>query len=182
MRHGEHKTRRRHPLTFDLAELPRSRQTLILACILFWSVLIYLFLSRLVITYTIVEGQSMAPAIRDGDRYFVHRWLYRIRSPQRGDIVAIQLPNYEDLTVKRVVALPYERVQIRDGVVLVNDESLAEPYLSRTTRTESGPLGKGVFRVDHDCYFVLGDNRDKSIDSRFFGAVHRDCIIGIAFD
>jgi signal peptidase I len=136
----------------------------------------------LVVTYTIIDGGSMAPTINHGERYFVHRWAIRVQPLQRGDIAAIQLPHYEDLTVKRIVALPYERVQIRDGKVLVNDKPLPESYLSRSARTGSGPLGKGVFRVEHDCYFVLGDNRDKSIDSRFFGAVHKDCIIGVVFE
>jgi signal peptidase I len=170
--------KRKHGLRFDFGDATHRTRTLLLACILFWSVLTYLFLTRLVFMYTVVDGRSMEPSLRDGDRCFVQRWIYRLRAPERGEIVAVQLPYYDDLTVKRVIALPYERVQIIGGIVLVNDKPLDEPYLARHMKTVAGPLGNGIFRVEHDCYFILGDNRPLSVDSRSFGAVHKDCILG----
>lgn len=168
----------RGALTFDFSGTSRRAQTLILACILFWSVLAYLGVTRFVFLPVEVSGVSMSPTLLNGERRLVHRWMYRLREPRRGDIVAIDLPSYDDLSVKRIVARPYEKVQIKNHRVYVNEEVLDEPYLSSQVPTWSGPLRNRAFRIAPDCYFVLGDNRPDSIDSRTFGAVHRRTIIG----
>lgn len=163
---------------FSFSGVPRHVRTLVMGCILLWSVLFYFIVTQYVFQVSHVIGESMLPGLTDGEQCFIHRWVYTLRSPYRGEVVAIQLPRYDDLSVKRIIALPYERVQIKDGLVLVNDEPLPEDYLANGTYTHSGPLKKQIFRVEHDCYFVLGDNREDSIDSRWFGAVHKDCITG----
>ncbi len=168
-------------MRFHFHRLDRATQTLALACILFWSVLMFLGVRRWVFLVCEVEGDSMLPTLQDGDREFVHRWIYLVRRPQRGDVVAVNLPDDDDLSVKRIVALPNESVQIHDGRVWVNDRPLAEPYLSPQGHTHSGALRNRACRVAKDCYFVLGDNRDVSLDSRAVGAVPRAQIIGRIF-
>jgi len=154
------------------------RSANILACLLLWSVLSYLLISRLVFSVTEVAGESMEPTLLNGDRSIVNRWVYRLRPPQRGEVVAVRLPGDETPSVKRIVACPFERIQFRNGVVLVNGRKLSEPYLSPGQYTASGGLAGGVYLVDEDCYFVLGDNRNYSTDSRYVGAVRRYCILG----
>ena len=169
------KNRRRF---LDLSGVNRQQQTLIMACILFWSVLFYFAVTHFVIQSSSVEGDSMEPTLETGDRYFIHRWLYFVRAPQRGELVAIELPRLEGLPVKRIVALPNERVRIRNGRVYVNHRPLREPYLPDGTYTSGGPLGDALYVVEDGTYFVLGDNRDESLDSRHFGAVRRDDLMG----
>ena len=163
---------------FSLANEPRDRRTLILACLLFWSVLAYILISRLAVTSAQVVGESMTPTLQPQDRRLLNRWAYRLSPPARGDIVAIALPWDHDLSVKRIIALPHERIQIRDGIVYVNDKPLAEPYLPPHRFTHAGNLSTHAYRIEPDSYFVMGDNRASSMDSRYFGAVHRRWIIG----
>ncbi|MDP6524868.1 MAG: signal peptidase I [Kiritimatiellia bacterium] len=163
---------------FSFSGVPRRVRALVLGCILLWSVLFYFVMTQYVFQVSHVLGESMVPSLSDGEQCFIQRWIYILRSPNRGEVVAIYLPRYDDLSVKRIIALPYERVQIKDGQVFVNDDLLQEDYLTNGTHTYNGPLSDQTFRVEHDCYFVLGDNRENSIDSRWFGAVHKDCITG----
>lgn len=157
---------------------PERRQWVILACVFFWSVLSYVFFSRFVLKATEVEGVSMEPTLRSGDRLLLIRLAYRNRPPARGDIVAIQLPDEDELIVKRIVAKPGERVQIEDGRVRVNGGVLPEVYLPRGMITGPGIMTTNTYVVGRDCYFVLGDNRVRSLDSRYFGAVNAGLIVG----
>lgn len=178
---GTKHTDNRRGLTFDIGSMSPRMRTLVLACILFWSVLCYLGLTRFVVMSVDVSGDSMVPTLRDGERRFMHRWRHLILAPQRGELVAIEQPDYEFFSVKRVIALPHERVQVKYGRVYVNGEPLNEPYLPDGTVTTGGALGRAAFRVADECYFVLGDNRRFSVDSRDHGAVHRDEILGAIF-
>lgn len=157
---------------------PERRQSMILVCVFFWSILSYIFFSRYVIRATEVEGASMAPTLHSGDRLLLERFAYRHVWPGRGDIVAIQLPGEDALIVKRVIAGPGEQVQIAEGRVFVDGEWLTEPYLPSGTFTESGRLSTNAYVVGRGCFFVLGDNREESLDSRYFGAVESDWILG----
>ena len=163
---------------FDYRSVPRRQRAMILGCMLFWSVLSYLAISRYVISAAVVTGISMEPTLLNGDRFLLNKIGPRLTGYNRGEIVAIRLAGDEDLSVKRVIALPHERVQTRDGAVYVHRQKLVEPYLPAGTRTEGGDLGDSIFEVLPDCYFLLGDNRDESYDSRFFGAIHRSAIVG----
>ena len=154
------------------------RRANILACLLFCSVLSYVLISRHVFSVTEIVGRSMEPTLLNGERSIINRCIYHLQPPQRGEIVAVRLPGDETLSVKRVVAGPSERIQVTDGAVLVNAKRLWEPYLPRGVRTSPGGLSAGEYLVAKDCYFLLGDNRTHSTDSRYVGAVPRDRIVG----
>jgi len=165
---------------FDLRSLPRTQRTLVLACILFWSVLAFLFFSHFVLQAAEVEGNSMAPTMQDGERYIIWRLLALLRAPQRGEIVCFRLPGESTYTVKRVIALPGEEVQVRGGRVHVGEVPLEESYLASGVRTRPGPgLGPMPYRVPPGRFVVLGDNRDHSSDTRSFGPIPRDWIVGV---
>jgi len=145
---------------------------------LFGSVLGYLVISRVMMQAGIVDGESMIPTLPDGQRFIINRAVYRFRDPRVGEIVALCLPGEEDLSVKRVIALPHDLVQIKGGGVYVNGRRLAEPYLPSGAVTGGGRLGSEVHVVADNCFFVLGDNRAVSADSRAFGAVNRSWLVG----
>jgi len=152
---------------------------MILACVFLWSIIAYLAISRFVLQAVTVVGPSMHPTLRERQRLIMHRWLYYVRDPDRGDIVGIRLPHEKNLVVKRKIGIPLDRVQIVDGAVHVNGRRLEEPYLSAGTRTRGRALSTNVYRVSAGCDFVLGDNRGISDDSRAFGAVPREWIAGM---
>jgi len=163
---------------FEYGAVPREKRTHILAAMLFGSVLSYLLLVRYVIMIGEVEGNSMLPALQDGERYLINRIVYRFRDPQPGEIVEISMPGSGDFSVKRIIAAPGDVVQIKDGHVFVNGRVKLESYLPKDVATDGKTLGIKAFRVSDNAYFVLGDNRSISIDSRTFGAVGRDRLIG----
>lgn len=156
---------------------PERRQSVILVCLLLWSVVSFLLVSHFLFRAAEVEGDSMQPTLESGERMLIDRVAYRWHLPCPGDVVAIQLPG-EDLVVKRVIGCPGDVVRLPAGRVSVNGRVLQEPYLSRDTRTEPGRLTTQPYAVQPECYFVLGDNRGVSVDSRFFGAVRREWIVG----
>ena len=163
---------------FDYSSVPREKRTLILAAMLFGSVFSYLLLVRYVVTVGEVEGNSMLPTLRPGERYLINRMVYRFRDPHPGDIVEIQMPGQDDFSVKRIIAVSGDVVQVKDGAVRVNGRPLREPYLPRGMATAGAALGMHSYKVSENTYFVLGDNRAISVDSRAFGAVHRDRLVG----
>lgn len=163
---------------FDFRAIPPRHRTLILACMLFWSILCYLGLSRFVVQGGEVVGDSMYPTLEDGDRYVINRLIYRLRAPNPGEVVALRVTWDDDIAVKRVIAASGDRIRIRDGRVWVNERAIAEEYLPRDTLTTPGAMGEGLYEINRDCYFVLGDNRAISTDSRFFGSVRRKDILG----
>lgn len=121
---------------------------------------------------------------RIADRVIANRLVYRFHEPERGDIIVFDAPRRVEAAcdaggtfIKRIVGLPGESVSMRGGHVFINGERLNEPYLQPAYRgRESGRWG----RIPSDGYFVLGDNRAMSCDSRRWGAVTRDRIIGRA--
>lgn len=163
---------------FDFRPVPRGVRTQILACMLFGSVLSYMGCSHFVIGMGEVVGQSMWPNLQDGDRFIINRLVYRWREPCVGEVVAVHLAEDEDLVVKRVIALPGDLVRIRGGRVTVNGRAREEAYLPPGTLTFGRAMHDRAYRIADNCYFVLGDNRAASEDSRMFGAVSRDRIVG----
>ncbi|OFW67046.1 MAG: signal peptidase I [Actinobacteria bacterium RBG_13_63_9] len=125
-----------------------------------------------------VHQVSMQPTLLEGDRILLSRLTYHFRDPRAGDVVVFHSPQNagEDL-VKRIVAVAGDRVAIRDGDLYVNGTALAEPYLLNDDF--GGTLQER--EVPEGFVFVMGDNRDQSGDSRFFGPIDTDLIIGEAF-
>jgi signal peptidase I len=143
------------------------------------SLSLYFFITRILISSVEILGASMEPTLIEGERRFMCRLVCRLHAIERGRIVAVDLPWEDGLTVKRVIALPGEKVQIRKGLVHINDRPLRETYLPGNRMTDPGKLGNAAYRVEPDTYFVLGDNRARSADSRDFGAVPRGWIAGM---
>ncbi len=125
-----------------------------------------------------VEGTSMMPRLENHERIFINKFVYHFEPIQRGDIVVFWYPlDSSKSYIKRVVGLPGEGVSIQDGRVLVNGTPFAEPYLpANYLDHQSYP----PVRVEADHYFVLGDHRDSSNDSRVWGTVDRKYIYGKA--
>ncbi len=138
------------------------------------SLLIILFLYQPVR----VEGTSMLPRLEDHDRLFINKFVYHITSIERGDVVVFHYPrDPEKSYIKRVIALPGDRLRIDEGQVWVNGKELVENYVPemyKDTRSYSETV------IPDDCYFVMGDHRSISSDSREFGVVERDLIYGKA--
>ena len=125
-----------------------------------------------------VEGTSMTPLLTDQERIFINKFVYRFEPIERGDVVVFWYPlDRSKSFIKRVVALPGETVDIRQGRVFVDGKGLDEPYVPPqfTDSSNSGPM-----RVPADHYFLLGDHRSSSNDSRVFGPVPSRYIYGKA--
>lgn len=123
-----------------------------------------------------VEQYSMEPTLLPHDRVLVNKLIYRIRPPDRGDIIVLRYPrdpgrNY----IKRIVGLPGDTVEIRGGHLLINGVPVEEMYVNGTPSGDYGPES-----VPADSFFVLGDNRNNSEDSRAFGFLQRDLVVGQA--
>ncbi|MBX3014053.1 MAG: signal peptidase I [Caldilineaceae bacterium] len=130
---------------------------------------IHLFLAQA----TIVYGRSMEPSLYERQRLIIDKFTYYFRAPVRNDIVVIKRPDMDELLVKRIVGLPTEKVEIRDGYVYINDQPLPEPFPHDQYPQNLPPHTLGPVQ-----YFVLGDNRGNSNDSRSFGPILREDIIG----
>ncbi len=142
------------------------------------ALLIALLINVFVGQATRVEGQSMEPSLHTNQRLVVEKLSYRFHGPQRFDVVVLRLPSQgEELLIKRVVGLPGEAVEIRDGHVYVNGEPLDEPFITSDTR----PGRQGSVTVPPLHVYVLGDNRNHSNDSRSFGPVPIENIVGRAW-
>ena len=129
-----------------------------------------------------VEGLSMFATLDDNDYLIANKIDYKLHAPQRGDIIILRPPTLSTTDyIKRVIGLPGERLLIRDGIVYINGHKLDEPYLPEawTINTDwGGPNGEVL---PPDDYFVMGDNRNRSQDSRTFGPIGRDRIDGRAW-
>jgi signal peptidase I len=155
------------------------RQSSVIICILLWSVLSYLFISHYVLMAVEVKGTSMSPTLLDGQRYLLFRCPYLWRTPRKGEIVVIEDPEDHGLSVKRIVALPNELIEIRRDGVYVNNAKLPEPYLTSFAANVSGERPVKPTHLGREDYFVLGDNRDVSADSRIYGPVPLKNILGL---
>lgn len=133
------------------------------------ALVVHLFLAQA----TVVFGQSMEPNLSQNQRLIVDKVSYRFHPPQRDDIIVLDLPEMDEMLVKRIVGLPGEVVEVRDGIVYVNGDALPEPYEHDATPYDMEAITLGPLY-----YFVLGDNRGNSNDSRVFGPAHRDHILG----
>ena len=132
-----------------------------------------------------VEGESMLSTLEDGDRVLVNRLSYRLHDPRRGDVVVLKRfdgASEERDLIKRVVALPGEEVEFRSCTVFINGRALTEPYIDPEIEARDG-CGESYPKqvVPDGTVFVLGDHRGRSSDSRLFGPIADDLLIGRAF-
>lgn len=152
----------------------------------FLILVVFILLGVFAVQPVVVEGTSMLPHLHDGERLLVNKLVYyNIQSVRwghldRGDIVVFWYPKEPDKSyVKRIIGLPGETVEVRDGQVLINGRALQEDYLDTEHNQSLASLPPR--RVDPHHYFVMGDNRDNSSDSRYWGLVPEKYIYGKAF-
>lgn len=131
----------------------------------------------------IVSGASMSPTFETGQYLIIDQLSYRFDTPHRGDVVVFKYPNDPDkYFIKRVIGLPGETVEVNGGKIVIKDslagteQVLTEPYLPKT----SGDFGNVTEKLEPNEYFVMGDNRDQSSDSRQWGPVAERFIVGRA--
>jgi signal peptidase I len=144
-----------------------------------------------------IPSESMASTLRPGDRVLVNRVVYRLREPHRGDIMVFRYPEDRSIVfIKRVVGVPGDTLQVREGRLWVNGRRVEEPYVHRTAGRRDATAASGAvagstmrepwslaqpYTVPADSFFVMGDNRTDSDDSRYWGTVPRADVIGEGF-
>ena len=127
------------------------------------AVVLAFLIRQFVVELYIVDGPSMRPTLQSQQRLVVNKFIYRFRTPEKGEILVFQYPRDPSRDfIKRVIAVPGDTVEIKDGRVLVNDQVLSEDYILEKTR---GDYPKST--VPQGTVFVMGDNRNNSEDSRF---------------
>jgi len=143
-------------------------QTILLAVALYFAV-------DVVIDRVEVFNVSMEPTVVQGEVIFVNKLAYRFGKVERGDIVTFHYPLDPQVDyIKRAIGLPGDEVVIENGEVFINGIKINEPYLKNVTN------GEGTWIVPADMYFVMGDNRQESVDSRSWGFVPKEGLIGKA--
>jgi signal peptidase I len=145
---------------------------------------IFLVLYLLVMQPHKIDGSSMEPNFHNGEYLLTDKVSYRFNQPKRGDVIIFRAPgNTGEDFIKRIIGLPGDQVELIDGSVYINNEKLKESYLPETFVTLSGEFPKegDSITVPNSEFFVLGDNRSHSADSRVFGVIEKSRIIGRAW-
>jgi signal peptidase I len=134
-----------------------------------------------------IPSGSMLPTLQINDRLIVDKLSYRFNNPQRGDIVVfsptstLEKQNFHDAFIKRVIGLPGDKVEVKNGKVYINGKAISENYIEEAPQYQWRPEMIGLpDRVPPNSYLVLGDNRNNSYDSHYWGYVPREKIIGRA--
>lgn len=149
-------------------------------------VVLFMFVRFFFISPGRVNGPSMEPAFVDDQLFFVNKNIYLLRKPARFDVIQVIDPGSQKLILKRILGLPGEIVVIKRGKVFITPPDSTEAieldesaYLGSSVYTKVvGQQGAQRYLVGRDYYFVVGDNRPNSIDSRIYGPVHRSVIVG----
>jgi len=129
-----------------------------------------------------IPSSSMEPTLQINDRLIIEKVSYHFQNPQRGDIVVfnptaeLRRQNFKDAFIKRVIGTPGDTIQVRSGTVFVNDQPITESYIAQKPNYEFGPV-----TVPQGQYLVLGDNRNNSYDSHYWGFVPKENLIGRAY-
>ncbi|MFZ3579668.1 signal peptidase I [Virgibacillus sp. DJP39] len=142
---------------------------------IFIAILLAFFLRTFVFATSIVEGESMVPTLEDGERVIFNKLIYLIDEPERGDVVIVKRPNKN--YVKRVIGLPGETIKFQDHQLYINGEKYEEKFTNAEALEHTGNFGP--IEVPEEKYFVMGDNRAISKDSRNgLGFINSDDIVG----
>lgn len=143
------------------------------------AVVSYLVISHYFLQTVKVVGRSMVPTLYDSQHYLLNRWIYHIRPPRQSDIVVLRDPSDNGYSVKRVIAAPGDSIYLKNGNVYLNGCMLKETYLRPGTPTfTESKYHDQLILCGKDQFFVLGDNRTNSVDSRSYGLVPRQNILG----
>ncbi len=127
-----------------------------------------------------IQGCSMMPTLPDAQCYLLNRAAYLLREPEPTDIVVLRDPETNGYAIKRVIAKPGDAIFVEGGKLFVNGKQVSEPYLEPGTKTYPGAKYRAqMFICGVDQYFVLGDNRNNSADSRIYGTISRQSILGV---
>jgi len=144
--------------------------------------IVFFFVLQVSVQSFIIIGASMEPNFQDGERLLINKVVYKFRQPERGEVIIFHPPTSQQADyIKRVIGLPGEYVEVKEGTVYIHKkdgsvERLAEPYITEpVVRDFTGSI------IPENAYFVLGDNRNNSNDSRSFGPVSKEEIIGKAW-
>ena len=148
-------------------------ETIVLSLIIF-------FLVRQVVQNYRIESHSMQPNFYEGQFILVNKLAYRLGEPTRGQVVVFNNPkNTDEDYIKRIIGLPGDTIEIRDQTIFINGEVLTEPYDKNMFRPRHIPLPPTLIEPNH--LFVMGDNRPNSSDSRAFGPLSQDLLVGKAW-
>ncbi len=137
-------------------------------------IILFIILVRTyVVTPVRVSGSSMANTLKNGEILLLNKFEYRFSDIKRFDIVVVKA--HKERIIKRVIGLPGETLKYENGILYINDKMIEENYLDEVTKdfTYEG-------KIPDECYFVMGDNRDDSLDSRYFGCFPKKDILGHA--
>jgi len=141
---------------------------------------VYVFLGQVLD----VSGNSMNPTFTNGEKIVAEKISIKFEPPTRGEVVILRYPaNPTDLLIKRIVGLPGETLKIQNGLVYVNGSILNESYLiSKVVTVGQQTISEGLsYQIPENSYVVMGDNRGESSDSRSFGAISKNLIVGREF-
>lgn len=139
-------------------------------------VVVGVILNYFVFSITPIKGESMEPNFHTGDFAFVDKYSYLRHSPERGDVVGLRFPGdpNQEKYIKRVIGLPGDIISIESGTIYVNSDAIKESYLPKDTVTKPNL----TIKLKDDQYYLVGDNRDNSSDSRIWGPASRKQFIG----
>ena len=151
--------------------------------VIVFAISLFLFLYLLVMQPHKIKGDSMQPNYPNGEYLLTDKVTYRFNEPKRGDVIVFEAPNGYDEYIKRIIGLPGETVSLKNGHVYINHKLLKEDYISDSVATNGNLFLKDneEVKVPPNNYFVLGDNRPYSSDSRSWGFVARNKITGRAW-